>query len=347
MSVTVEWAVKASSDIAMWSFREKVCFSSLRPAMTCGVGSWRHSGQWWSVTPWWCWSPSTCTSSEVCPGSSDRSWACRRKGEFLCVCTYWHNLFFLVSKRRENEARKFMQTCCWLSYHYTCLTSGFVTWVWNGMTQWSCLHVSCFLLRSYWLASSSCTTSTQTSWLSLTSTTYPSDRLPGENMCRQGKISHWKKIVPASYEPVQLMNRSAIFSWMLKQALITICNSILLKTILFLYSFCICVVDFILYCFLSSICSLSTSPFYSCCITTKFPLGSIKFVLSYLTGVSVCTFHIYDLIDCWTYCISYIYLICLICPSLHPERKNSGVRSAWYLRRKSCIYSPIHVRCFV
>lgn len=54
------------------------------------------------------------------------------------------------------------------------------TWVWNGTTRWSCLHVFCFLLPSYWPVSSSCTTSTQTSWLSLTLTACLWDRPPGE-----------------------------------------------------------------------------------------------------------------------------------------------------------------------
>lgn len=55
-----------------------------------------------------------------------------------------------------------------------------VTWVWNGTTRWSCLLGSCFLLRSYWLVSCSCITSTQISWLSVTSTTYLSGRCQGE-----------------------------------------------------------------------------------------------------------------------------------------------------------------------
>lgn len=66
--------------------------------------------------------------------------------------------------------------------------SVFVTWVWNGTTQWSCLHVSSFLLPSYWLVSSSCTISTQTSLYSLTSKTYLSDRCPGDRMSYSIKI---------------------------------------------------------------------------------------------------------------------------------------------------------------
>lgn len=54
------------------------------------------------------------------------------------------------------------------------------TWAWNGTTRWSCLHGFCFLLPSCWPASSSCTTSTQISWLSLTLTAYLWDRLRGE-----------------------------------------------------------------------------------------------------------------------------------------------------------------------
>lgn len=72
-----------------------------------------------------------------------------------------------------------------LTYWYTpntslCEFTVLGTWVWNGMTRWSCLHVFCFLLPSYWPVSSSCTTSTQTSWLSQTSTAYLWDRPPGE-----------------------------------------------------------------------------------------------------------------------------------------------------------------------
>lgn len=54
------------------------------------------------------------------------------------------------------------------------------TWAWNGTTRWSCLHVFCFLPPSCWPVSSSCTTSTQISWLSLTLTTCLWDRFRGE-----------------------------------------------------------------------------------------------------------------------------------------------------------------------
>lgn len=87
-------------------------FSPLRRVTTCGVGSSRRSGRWWSATPWWFWSPSTCTSSEVCLGCSDRSWACQRKGEFLCIRPYW----FLFSFAEESFVQK------WIVFdHYTCL----------------------------------------------------------------------------------------------------------------------------------------------------------------------------------------------------------------------------------
>lgn len=75
--------------VKMNKLRSEVCVKSCcmfcldRRATTCGVGSWRPSGQWWWVTPWWCWSPSTCTSSKACRDCSDRSWACQRRGESI------------------------------------------------------------------------------------------------------------------------------------------------------------------------------------------------------------------------------------------------------------------------
>lgn len=78
--------------------------------MTFGVGSWRPSGRWWLVTPWWCWSPFTCTSSEVCLGCSGRSWACQRKGEFLCTHRFLNPFFPLILSEEQT----------W--YHSTCLT---------------------------------------------------------------------------------------------------------------------------------------------------------------------------------------------------------------------------------
>lgn len=55
-----------------------------------------------------------------------------------------------------------------------------VIWVCSSTRPWNCLHVFCCLLHFYWLVSSNCITSTPTSWLLPTSTTYLSDRSPGE-----------------------------------------------------------------------------------------------------------------------------------------------------------------------
>lgn len=115
---------------------------------------------------------------------------------------------------------KYIRSCVWIQSEpcgrlgSSCSLSSdfsvYVIWVWNGTTQWSCSPVSCFQLHSYWLVSFSCTTSTQTSWLSLTSTMFLSDKLPGEmaRICAGSeRISCSNRIVHASL----LMDGSALF----------------------------------------------------------------------------------------------------------------------------------------
>lgn len=192
LSVTAEAAVmiwvKIYSLTKQTNKKKTSISSALRHVTTFGVGSWRPSGRWWLVTPCWCWSPFTCTSSEVCLGCSGRSWACQRKGEFLWVFKSF--FFFLISSEQQTWHVLFIK----ISLHLFDL-SDFVTWVWNVTTQWNYLHVSFSLLHSYWPVSCSCTTSTLTFWLLLTSTMYPSGRRQGERTANEYVYSN--KIAPA------------------------------------------------------------------------------------------------------------------------------------------------------
>lgn len=183
------------NDTEIWSLWKQSCvLSRVRRVTMCGAGSWRRSGRWLSDTPWWCWSPSTCTSSGVCRVCSDRSWACQRRGEFLCVyttapfCESWIVVLIKLCWRVKFCDSSILVASLFAEIFLCLLVFG--TWVWNGTTRWSCLHASYFLPRSSWLAFSSCTTLTRTSWLSLTWIMYLSGRLPGRMV---GKVWRLQK----------------------------------------------------------------------------------------------------------------------------------------------------------